>query len=50
MKKDMKDNTMIIAALTTLASGIVLCFLSCAVVFWADAAVCCKFIRAGNVC
>lgn len=28
MKKDMKDNTMIIAALTTLASGIVLCFLS----------------------
>ena len=28
MKKDMKDNTMIIAALTTLASGIVLSFLS----------------------
>lgn len=28
MKKDMKDNTMIIAALTTLASGIVMCFLS----------------------
>ena len=22
----------------------------CAVVFWADAALCCKFIRAGNVC
>lgn len=28
MKKDMKDNTMIGAALITLASGIVLCFLS----------------------
>ena len=28
MKKDMKDNTMIGAALTTLASGIILCFLS----------------------
>ena len=28
MKKDMKDNMMIVAALVTLASGIVLCFLS----------------------
>ena len=28
MKKDMKDNMMIVAALITLASGIVLCFLS----------------------
>ena len=28
MKKDMKDNTMIGAAVITLASGIVLCFLS----------------------
>ena len=28
MKKDMKDNAMIGAALTTLASGIALCFLS----------------------
>ena len=28
MKKDMKDNTMIGAALITLASGIVMCFLS----------------------